>query len=331
MAKMKTFVPAPYEGEHIMGTAARWLHLLGQSDKQIGFERLTHSNQALSGQYVYHPMMDFMQEAYSSEMKRRSLFLNHTLLPYYSASLRFTKLDLILNKRVDKGRMWKKEQSVKAVYPISAPGQTLTRHTSHWRWCPHCVQEDEIRVGIPYWHVRHQLPSAQTCYRHAGVLLLERCSQCEHEITDLRYGAMPPSNNVCKECNTSIQYSNIALNDNQYWVEQASFALQNDVGELSAHKYSHLMRRGIQAGFAKILNGRVNKSVFVAAQLQAEFKEWVFENGFDEFFSDPDLAVQSKILNIETALGNVNTWPPVSILLWLRFMRVAWPSAIQAA
>lgn len=37
----------------------------------------------------------------------------------------------------------------------------------YWRFCPDCFNQDEMRYGIAYWHLTHQLPYTWICMRHA--------------------------------------------------------------------------------------------------------------------------------------------------------------------
>jgi hypothetical protein len=47
-----------------------------------------------------------------------------------------------------------------------------------WKFCPDCVVENRAEHGVSYWHSKHQLLGARTCYIHHAAL---------HSHEDLRY------------------------------------------------------------------------------------------------------------------------------------------------
>lgn len=40
-----------------------------------------------------------------------------------------------------------------------------------WRWCRHCVKEEEKLIGVAYWHQLHQQPCVVACIKHEAPLL----------------------------------------------------------------------------------------------------------------------------------------------------------------
>jgi hypothetical protein len=38
------------------------------------------------------------------------------------------------------------------------------------KFCSLCTQEDIHKYGFPYWHVRHQIPGVEVCYKHESIL-----------------------------------------------------------------------------------------------------------------------------------------------------------------
>ncbi|WP_353506445.1 TniQ family protein [Variovorax sp. J31P207] len=48
------------------------------------------------------------------------------------------------------------------------PGSFWPQHPL--KWCPDCVSEDIARLGRPYWHVSHQLPTTWLCVQHRRAL-----------------------------------------------------------------------------------------------------------------------------------------------------------------
>lgn len=46
-------------------------------------------------------------------------------------------------------------------------------------WCPDCVADDLDAIGIPSWHLPHQLPGSLVCLKHGGLLRREpnRCAR----------------------------------------------------------------------------------------------------------------------------------------------------------
>jgi hypothetical protein len=223
-----------------------------------------------------------------------------------------------------------KNQIVKAP-TLTARYNTVLNFGDKWRWCKQCVIEDEMQVGQPYWHAQHQIPSVLSCYRHRDVALSVSCNTCGFEIADLCNSPLPPRDNQCPKCDNKMLPVNHKASSIITFVENSSLQLQNQKKVLTSPEFAHIMKHGVQGQFAQIVGNRSQQSVFIADRLQTEFIQWFLEHDLGIFFSEGAKVANDKVLDLETIVRKSSRRPPLSILLWLCFLEVEWPSLKIAA
>lgn len=205
------------------------------------------------------------------------------------------------------------------------------KYADVWRWCHQCVEDDNEHFGIPYWHVAHQLPSVLHCYKHRETALSVKCSWCGFEVKDLRSTPLPPIDNTCYTCGEQISMIECQQSDALDYIENASFNLLSQFGDLKSHSFNHVMQRSIQNYHSQLLRRYKSNDIFAIDKEQKRFSAWLLSNGLDVFFHQPERALVGKVLDINQGSYQAKNWPPLSVLLWLAYLGVTWPQLDVAA
>jgi hypothetical protein len=331
MGKAITFLPSPLPGEHFLSVIARWGLLQGTSDIRKVIERLSPDAMFLSHKLIHHPMTDDVISLYGSGLIRKGVIHENTLLPYYAALLPYKLIYHIAHQmRYHRQYVRNKNKAVKAP-TFTAHYSTVLRFGEKWRWCKLCVSEDETKVGTPYWHAQHQIPSLLHCYRHRDTALSVACVKCGFEVRNLCDFPLPPRDNQCPKCDSNISSVNYKKSSVIAFVENSSLLLQGQKKVLTSPEYSYIMKYGVQGQFSNIVGRKTQQSVFIADRLQTEFFQWFQDNNLGVFFNEDEKVARDKVLDLETMVRKSTCRPPLSILLWLCFLEVEWPSLEVAA
>jgi hypothetical protein len=152
------------------------------------------------------------------------------------------------------------------------------------------------------------------------------CKACGVVVTDLCKTPLPPVGNNCPRCEIYISPVHYPKNPHLSWIEHRSFELQRQKGVLSSPEFGFTMKHGVQSEFSQIIGTNTRQSVFIADRLQNEFIQWLYDNRLDVFFNEPEKGVSEKALSLERINIKASRVPPISVLLWLRFLEVEWPS-----
>lgn len=331
MGKAITFLPSPLPGEHFLSVIARWGILQGKLDIRNSLESLSTQALMLSHKYIHHPMSDDVIARYGSGLERDQVLRENTLVPYYGTLLTYSSIySLIHQKQYHKWYVKKSRRKAKQNTP-SACYNTMLKFGEKWRWCEECVVEDEKHFGITYWHVLHQIPSVLHCSKHPDVALSVGCDTCGFVVTDLCKTPLPPIGNRCPRCKIYIPPVNYQRSSHIAWIEDCSLQLQHQKGVLSSPEFGHIMKYGVQGQFSYIVGNNTRQKVFIADRLQREFTQWLTDNGLGVFFNEPEKISSEKVLDIEAITLKASRRPPVSILLWLRYLDAEWPSLNSVA
>lgn len=324
MRSQLSFIPTPFEGEHILSTMARWGKLQGERDTKRVLNRLSDNIRAFTPTNSYEPMFDDFIKHYGDCAERNKLLEQHTSLKYHSALIQYKKIYPVENRKVyyPGGVKPKFPKKVSRLSALTTPQQSKLAFSGAWRWCQSCSKLDNLRRGTSFWHVAHQLPSAITCYQHHHQILSEGCHDCGFSYTDIRNHSAPPVDDKCPICSAKIAPKTYALNEHTQWLLENSMRLLEQQGTLSSPQYSHQMKNGVAGFFAKASRISRKAPIYLADSLQNEFKDWLFSNGLSVFFKQPELAVDERVLSIDAGRYQARNWPPISVLLWLRFFGV---------
>lgn len=331
MPSQVTFLPSPFENEHMLGLIARWGYLVSDGDIALSLNRLSPKASMLTSKYVFHPMLDDVLNIYCDAIKRDLVVRQHTLVPYYCALMKYKSIYPLIHQIKYRGTFHNKMKRVKSTCTPTALYNSVLKFGNQWRWCGQCVSEDEENKGTPYWHSAHQIPSMLSCYRHSGSALTAGCNHCGFSIKDLRKQVLPPKNNQCLDCQEPFSPIYYERNEVIEWVERCSLKLQTQQGNLTSSEYSFIMKHQVPGRFADIVGKNVHQSIFIADKLQQEFTKWFEINGLGVFFEEPETAIYNDVLNLEKGIYKASNWPPLSVLLWLKFLDVEWPSVNIAA
>jgi hypothetical protein len=160
---MLPFFPAPYQDELLYSVLARYadrrlmrhsqllLGLTGRRNTSIAYNFPTRIDRLLS---VLPPQHSFTADYFID---------NHTLFPFYVPFMTASKA--IEVRALMKGGT---RTAISAKVGINA---SRVVKNSHLRYCPRCVEVDELRHGFPYWHRSHQLPTIAVCTTHQNWLI----------------------------------------------------------------------------------------------------------------------------------------------------------------
>ncbi len=311
MGKRITFFPTPLPGEHLLSAVARWVVLTGQKDAKCALITLSANRDSLNPRRAVHPLYSDLFDTLRASINIDELLRQHSLFPYYAPLIKFNQ------------RLWVLNIGRKLAEPMRySPLHNQLSLASNWRWCPCCVKEDEERYGTAYWHTKHQLPSVLSCYKHEEQILLKECSHCGFNIRDLRLNLLPPNSGNCPQCGAGFE-SNGVENEVTDWLKKASLQLMSQ-SDLKNPQYEYSMMYGVSRALGATHFSRPCKSpLLVFEKLQQQFAEWFIAHQLGQFFDESEQNIHSqKILTIESASKYPRSIPPISHLLWLKFLKV---------
>jgi len=107
------------------------------------------------------------------------------------------------------------------VFPI---GHDTFKYAREWRWCSDCVESDIEITGFPYFRIEHQLPGIILCPHHRKTLR-SRCGQCKSEWKTISKILVPPANNECPKCKSTVNTIEEELDDEVMWLHEVSWDL----------------------------------------------------------------------------------------------------------
>ena len=105
--------------------------------------------------------------------------------------------------------------------PVLPIGHDTLKHTREWRWCSDCVESDMENTGFPYFRIEHQLPGIILCPHHHKNLK-SRCEQCGNNWQSICKLLVPPMNNKCPKCASSLSSIEQELDDDPLWLHETS-------------------------------------------------------------------------------------------------------------
>ncbi len=112
-----------------------------------------------------------------------------------------------------------------------------------WRWCICCVEEDEEKYGVPYYHRDHQLPGVFHCDKH-NIGLISGCSECDFKVNNLKHQLVPPLENSCPSCGAWMSAYDGYFDELMARIESKSLYLARNKQNASMHAESTQSIRG---------------------------------------------------------------------------------------
>lgn len=167
------FFPVAATGETVFSTIGRCAQRTGIADRHLLFH--------LTGQYrkatIFSALPGYLRTLSQSIpdghpwKDTQELIASHTSLPYFTyfdpAPYRTSFIRKLADSEIG--------QQVSAALGLTHYRSAPT--SKHPRFCPHCVRDEENRLGFAFFHREHQLPGVAFCWKH-GVSLAHGCTTC---------------------------------------------------------------------------------------------------------------------------------------------------------
>ncbi|GAX45296.1 Tn7-like transposition protein D [Tolypothrix sp. NIES-4075] len=151
--------PTPLPDELLYSVCARYSERMQYSDKQfLNRELFGDKNIATVVDLPSHlsHLLSILPLGHGYTVDR--LIDEHTLLPFYSPFLPLERVNRIREHMIGVGGS--------AIHNWSGVTPSTIRRPNWLRFCPLCVQEDDLQYGEPYWRRLHQLPGVEVCPVH---------------------------------------------------------------------------------------------------------------------------------------------------------------------
>jgi hypothetical protein len=298
------FIPQLFPGEHMLSGVARALLLAGKKNLEDAQHHFFGKSVPLSPWLLIHSAMQVYMPESLSIKERQHLLVNHSLIGFFSHSLRHQKVVAALENNID-DRNWPRIPHVEELM-----------FANIWRYCPICVHDDELQYGTSFWRVSHQLHTSITCDRHPECKLIDRCWTCGAVTKDLKGHPIP--NCKCPQCEAIIKPEMFEHNEVTYWVQNAGLQLLNSADDLKSPVHSHAMRYG----FANVTSSHRLFGWEKFAAAQDDFHHWLLRNKADVYFAPNTIEKRHKALDFHKMTIYQRKVPPVSLLLGFKFLGV---------
>lgn len=144
--------------EVVFSTVARYALIGGFKTTKVMLDIYSNRKKRI------HPFLPGYIERYASffDLNKEEVIQYRTIYPLivYSRPLNLLEIrDIMLNKSDDK-------------VLLSTPVAHSSFRTFYGlKYCCNCVKEDINQWGFCYWHVKHQIPGIDTCYKHKCLLI----------------------------------------------------------------------------------------------------------------------------------------------------------------
>lgn len=182
---MLAFFPHPYPDELLYSVFARYHKRTGNIAAKITMEELLGSKTASA-------VVEF--PSHLSELTKRmpagakysidDFIYQHTLLPIFVPFLPSERVEHIVAEMCAN-----KDVSIQQCTGLIA---STIRPFKFLRFCPECLQEEQIRLGESYWHRSHQFPGVFLCTTHKCLLCSSTVSAHEY-----KHCFVPATKEVC--------------------------------------------------------------------------------------------------------------------------------------
>ncbi len=150
------------------------------------------------------------------------------------------------------------------------------------KYCPHCVESDQIKFGFSYWHLQHQYPGIWICSEHHSPLQKKIRTKSE----EVEWITAPNKSEIFTSCDYSVQQKEflIRLSEIVHWFVSIDCI---DVGTLKHLVSTELLDQGISNSSTEIDHSTLSQWAFKAISCQLpkqndEFtalknEKWVYE------------------------------------------------------
>ena len=300
-----SFKPQLLPDEHMLSGVARTLLLMGNKNLQDAQMKLFGRSVSLSNGVLVHSAMQFYLQEATNLPSRQKLFLEHSLLGFYSHGLPYKVVRAALNN-----------QMRDATTP-RIPHVTKLRFAGIWRYCPLCAENDLLQYGMPYWRTSHQIPSSITCNHHPETLLVSGCENCGSALTDLIEQPLPVVGS-CAKCSATLEAKSFNHNEVTKWVQVQGLKLLYETDDLIRLRFSHAMKYGVALmASVKGISGwqRIDKA-------EQGFDAWLRNNDLGIYFTSDAMESNDRVKRLYSAIRYAESVPPISQLLAYQFLGI---------
>jgi hypothetical protein len=161
--------PQPYQKELLYSVFARYHKYSGNRDTDQSY------NELFGGLMRNTPFLpNGLNYFYSKIIGKPTHTINelinrHTLYPYLACYLHGFQRRGLKDQIIGSKSSW----------------VILGSISKFLRLCPHCIEQDYLKIGEVYWHVEHQIAAVRCCPEHL-CNLIDRCPECGRYIGDYR-------------------------------------------------------------------------------------------------------------------------------------------------
>nr|WP_085706604.1 TnsD family Tn7-like transposition protein [Pseudomonas sp. B35(2017)] len=156
------FFPAAFSDETLHSMLSRYARLCGVRSFKAAFAGV-RSPAAFSQSVAFPSHLADLVEALpcGTGLSVAEVIKRHTLLPYYSP--------FVSQDQVDQAHALMAGDGTGLMLKLGVNASRL-EFACRTRYCPECVAQDQVQVGVAYWHRVHMLPGVLVCPHHGTLL-----------------------------------------------------------------------------------------------------------------------------------------------------------------
>lgn len=212
----------------------------------------------------------------------RSVILNATLFPYYTAFQSTDTTEQVFN--------WMLASEGKAIHTklgIMAGG---VANPKYLRFCPECFEYEIATLGEAYWHRIHQIPGVLVCPDH-GCLLHNSNINC----SGVRSNAFFP----CNENTCCFDKNEFTLNNTEYSLTRD---IANDVKWLIGNYFTIRCKYELEGNFRYLYLSLLREKGLTSDSFRLHIKP--FMSSFRSYYGNNLLTIFESTVSID----NFNCW-----------------------
>ena len=156
------FFPTAFPDETLHSVLSRYARLCGVRSFKAAFAGV-RSPAAFSQSVAFPSHLDDLVDALpcGTGLSVAEVIKRHTLLPYYAP--------FVSQDQVDQAQALMAGDGTGLMLKLGVNASRL-EFACRTRFCPECVAQDQVRVGVAYWHRVHTLPGVLVCPHHGTLL-----------------------------------------------------------------------------------------------------------------------------------------------------------------
>jgi len=132
-----------------------------------------------------------LSEAYLHLIEPSALLRNHTEFCAFGKLLS-NELEMAAQAQVEQAGSFESRR----FFPGERHGSLVTATS---RWCPRCVDDDQVRYGFSFWRVHHHLPGVKHCFVHGNPLVQSCIGTGCRSTPKKRFKLLPGGSCICNQ------------------------------------------------------------------------------------------------------------------------------------